>query len=52
MNKCDICLHSFIANGQMHCPYLACALSIEEYINILKTIRGINNGSKTYSNDT
>lgn len=52
MNKCDICPHSFITQGQMNCPYFTCGLSTEEYINILKTIRGISNGSKTHSNDT
>lgn len=52
MNKCDICLHSFIDQGKIYCPYLTCVLTPEEYINILKAIRGISNGSKTYSNNT
>ena len=36
----------------MQCPYLTCGLDTIEYMNILKIIRGISNGSKTYSNDT
>ena len=39
MKKCDFCVHSYLKDGKLMCPFAICVLTRHELKEILKQIK-------------